>query len=154
MTLAIRPPQPHDVERIAATMAWIDVLECRAAGHSPWQALSRAKEESHMCWVGEIDGWPHAMFGVVPLSLATGRGAPWFLGTEQARTQGKALLKFASVYLDAIEFFYPRLEGHVAERNRRAIRWLRYMGFVVEDHNAVLMRGEPMLRFSKGFDDV
>lgn len=154
MTLLIRPPQAGDIERLAVSMAQIDVAECRAAGHGPWQALSRARDESHMVWTGEINGWPHAMFGVVPLSLATGRGAPWFLGSETARTQGRALLKFAPIYLQTMETLYPRLEGHVAERNRRAIRWLRYLGFVVEDHYAVVMRGEPMLHFKKGFDHV
>jgi len=151
MTVTYRLAQPGDVERIAVAMCDIDVAECAAGGHTPWQALSNAKRQSVICWTGEIDGWPEAMFGVVPGSIMGGHGYPWFLGSNKARSRQRLFLTDAPRFLAPIETVFPRLEGCVAVRNTAAIRWLRRLGFVVEDHAILIMRGEPMHRFVKGF---
>jgi hypothetical protein len=143
-------PEPADTGKVAVLMCDIDVAECRAAGHTPWQALHTAYRSSALCWTGEVNGWPQAMFGVVPGSLASGLGYPWFLGSNTARKAMRHFLREAPQYITRMEALFPRLEGMVSTRNSSAIRWLVRMGFVVEDAVTVL-RGEPMARFSKGF---
>lgn len=148
--IAIREPQPRDIERIAVTMRPIDVAECRAAGHTPWQALGEAQRSSVLVWTGEVNGWPEAMFGVAPGNIVNGLGYPWFLGSERARKNARGFMHLAPLYLARIEVLFPRLEGTVSVRNTSALRWLVRMGFHVERHYTVLMRGEPMHRFTKG----
>jgi hypothetical protein len=149
--LLIREPQAQDVERIAVCMAEIDVAECRAASHTPWQGLSEAKAMSALVWTGEVDGWPEAMFGVVSGSAVTGLGHPWLLGTTRARRQVRAFMQDAPGYLQRIEALFPRLTGRVAARNTAAIRWLCRLGFVVETHWTIRQQGELMHEFRKGF---
>lgn len=150
MIVTIREPQELDVERVATIMREIDRAECRAAGHSPWAALTEARDMSVLCWTGEVDGWPHAMFGVAPVSVMGGVGAPWFLGSDTARKAQRQFLRGAPKYLARIEAVFPKLEGYVSTRNHSAKRWLARMGFQVENEYQVL-NGEPMSHFSKGF---
>jgi hypothetical protein len=150
MIVTIREPEPLDVQRVACAMRWIDVIECRVAGHTPVQALITAKKQSVMCWTGDVDGWPEAMFGVVPISASTGLGSPWFLGSARARKAQRLFLSEAPKYLERIETLFPRLEGMVSANNHSARRWLVRMGFDVEKRYQVLS-GEPMQHFRKGF---
>lgn len=149
--ITFREPRAADAHDVAVVMAEIDVAECRAMGFAPWPALYQGMMQSAICWTGEIDGEPNAMFGLVVGSAVTDLGHPWFLGSEKARRNARAFLEIAPDYLRRMEVFCSRLDGHVAQRNRPAIRWLRRMGFVVEEQEPILMRGEPMLRFHKGF---
>lgn len=150
MNVVFRSVEMRDVDRIAVSMAPVDVLECKVGGHSPAQALFKAKHESALCWTGEIDGWPEAMFGVVPSTILGGKGYPWFLGSRKARRAQKLFLVEAPKYLARIELIFPKLEGYVHLDNAAAIRWLQRLGFVL-DLPSVKISGEPMLRFSKGF---
>lgn len=150
MQVLIREPQELDAERVATIMREIDRAECRASGHSPWGALTEAQDMSVLCWTGEVDGWPHAMFGVAPVSVLGGVGAPWFLGSDTARKAQRQFLREAPKYLARIEAVFPKLEGYVSTRNHSAKRWLARMGFQVENEYQVL-NSEPMAHFTKGF---
>lgn len=150
MKVLFREPEPRDPDRVSVLMRPIDIVECRVAGLTPWQALKQSVKTSALCWTGEVDGWPEAMFGVVPISVATGLGAPWFLGSNKARRSARLFLVEAPKYLARIEALFPRLEGHVSMNNDAARRWLVRMGFVVEKSYQII-DGEPMLRFTKGF---
>lgn len=131
-------------------MAEIDKLECRVFGHSPWQALHAGVVKSARAWTAEVDGEPEAIFGVAPLNWTTGKGSPWLLGTDGARKVQRAFLTEAPKYLEEIEQMFPRLANMVSAKNTAALRWLPRLGFVI-DQQVVLIRGEPMLHFRKGF---
>lgn len=149
--IAFRQPQPADVGYIADSMAEIDVAECAAMGFTPAQALKEGYAHSLISWTADVDGEPQAMFGLLMGSAVTDLGHPWFLGTAAARHHARAFLEIAPDYLRRMEVFCARLDGYVSARNRPAIRWLRRMGFVVEEEQQQVMRGETMLRFHKGF---
>lgn len=147
--VTFREPTRFDVGFIGARMAKIDRLECAVYGRSPTEALALAMDASVLCWTGCMNGLPQAMFGVTPVSLLTGWGRPWFLGTDKARKAQREFLTMAPDFLARIEVIFPKLDNYVHQSNGAAIRWLRRLGFVVEtelqDHG-----GEPMLRFYKG----
>lgn len=151
--LEIRATQPGDVEKLSVIMHPLDIAECRAMGQTPWGALHAGRRLSTLVWTGAVNGWPEAMFGVVPVSYASGRGRPWFLGSTAARKQQRAFLREAPQYLEEMEKLFPRLDNWVSVRNTSALRWLRRLGFVVE-HKPKVFNGEPMLHFHKGFRDV
>lgn len=152
MKVTIREAAVGDVERVAVLMAPMDVLECKAAGNTPWQGLTRARQQSALCWTGEIDGEPEALFGIVPGVVLAGIGYPWFLGSERARKAQRQFLVEAPRYLHLMETIFPNMEGAVHAHNAAAHRWLIRLGFHVEDWYQREMNGEPMLRFFKGFD--
>lgn len=146
MTPSFRAPSQFDAWWIAERMAEIDARECAAFGLEPLAALDQAMAQSILCWTGEIGGMPEAMFGVVPANLSTGWGRPWFLGTERARSNARAFLRIAPIYLNRIAAIFPRLDNYVHRDNAAAIRWLERMGFVVETKSTDF-GGEPMLHF-------
>lgn len=150
MNVTFREAEPSDIGRVAVTMAPIDVIECRVAGHTPFQALEHAYRRSFLLWTGVVDGWPQAMFGVVPGDIIGGIGYPWFLGSRTARKAQRLFLTEAPGYLRRIEMLFPKLEGAVHQDNHAAIRWLQRLDFVLE-LPATLVGGEPMCRFHKGF---
>lgn len=144
-------PSRFDMWWVAEHMSEIDERECRAFCLDPFEALLRATDQSILCWTGAIDGMPQAVFGVAPVSIGTGWGRPWFLGTDKARKEKKAFLKIAPLYLNRIGAIFPRMDNYIHQENDVAIGWLKKMGFVVDDH-AVVFNGEPMLHFySKDF---
>lgn len=148
--VVFRPVQMGDVEKVAVMMREIDALECRVFGHTPYEGLKLGVTQSAVSWTVEIDGWPEVILGVVPVSLVGGRGRPWLLGTPSAYKARRAFLSMAPEYVAKMEALFPRLDNLIAQRNRTSIRWLQWLGFVVEG-KAVHYRGEPMLRFHKGF---
>lgn len=148
--ISFRRPQRGDVARIARDMAAIDIAECAAFGYGPKAALRSALAASAYAFTGCVDDRAEALFGLSPVSMLEGHGHPWFLGTERARAGSREFLTIAPALLADLAKLYPRMDGWVAARNARAIRWLRRLGFVL-DGEMVQSRGETMLRFHKGF---
>lgn len=150
MTLQFREPSQFDISYVAERMAYADLVECRAHGLTPYRALQEAVDTSVLAWTGAVNGLPQALFGVSSISLVTGWGRPWFLGTSRARKEARAFLKIAPLYLERISAIFPRLDNYVHRDNAAAIGWLRKMGFVIETE-VLNFGGEPMLHFHKGF---
>jgi len=149
MTVAFRAPAPGDISRISRRMREIDVRECAAVGLSPSQALRMGAKASLILWTGTVDGHAEAMFGVRPVSLLDGIGAPWLLGTDLARRSVRHWLTVAPIFVAAMQETFPRLENQVHRDNTSAIRWLEHLGFVVEPE-LVHIGQEPMRRFHRG----
>lgn len=124
---------PAHVGPIATRMRAADVRECAAFGRSPRQALRTGLIGSTYCLTAKVDGSPHAMMGVSPISLVEGRGTPWMLGTDEIMRHGRELVAMGPRILSAMSASYRRLENHVSAENTAAIRLLRRWGFTVED---------------------
>lgn len=114
---------------LANTLREIDRVECEALGRTPWEALKLGlKTSDEPLTVIDENRKPIAMFGVMPLSLVTGTGVPWFLGSDDVygyprdlMITGKGLFAY---WLDS----YRLLKNSVAVENDRAIRLLAYWG--------------------------
>lgn len=147
--IALRALQDGDLWAVADNMRAIERVECRAGGHTPILALTRAVGGSHEVTVA-VDGEdPIAIFGLYPVSLMQGLAAPWMLGTDAVARHGRALLTLAPPVLARWQRLFPRLENHVHRDNGPSIRWLTHLGFTVEAE-VVDIGGEPHRRFWKG----
>lgn len=82
-----------------------------------------------------IDGNPVCMFGVAPGSIVTG-GKVWMLGTEALDDPLNAIifLRRCRKQVDEMLEISPVLTNYVHAENARAISWLRWLGFKVEDN--------------------
>lgn len=147
--LEFRPPHPGDVEQVSVVMHPMDVLECKAAYHTPWQGLRNAVDLSTLVWTGVLDGKPEAMFGLVA-NVPAGVGNPWFLGSTRARSVQREFLTTAPRIISLMRALTPKMTGVVAVENVAAVRWLQKLGFVVEDGD-LTSNGVVLRRFSKGF---
>lgn len=129
--IRIVPAEPKHIGRIANRMREVDARECFAMGRTPKESLRAALKRSSKAWTSLVDGQPEAMFGVVVTS-ALGRSAlPWFLGTDEVYSHGRALLSWGPGFISRMVDSSLTLENLVSSENKRAIRLLKHWGFEV-----------------------
>lgn len=122
----------EDAEWLAPRLRDADRAECWAAQGLPAATtLRRSVEASSVLIAAEVDGELAALFGIAPLGVMAGHGAPWMLATPLADQHARAWLRDAPQWLRLIGDGWSVLRNHVDARNARSVRWLRRMGFKV-----------------------
>lgn len=76
---------------------------------------------------------PVAVFGMAPWPGLPHKGIPWLLATERFNERGIHVLRFARRMLGALTTGYTAMENTVHAENKDAIRFLRWLGFTVEE---------------------
>lgn len=123
------PAEPFHVEQFADKLRQADRDEIWAARHVlPAQAISEGVRGGQ-AWAAHIDDEPAAIFGVRPLSLLSGVGVPWMLGTPVIERCPMAFLRPCQDYVEQMQSGYRYLINWVDERNAMAHRWLEWLGF-------------------------
>src|SRR3546814_19504217 len=79
MRAEIRPSTESNIDVILADIRPADVAEMTALGTTPERAMRQGLARSDWTATGLLDGVPVCMFGVAPVNLMLGRGAPWML---------------------------------------------------------------------------
>lgn len=151
MRCRIVPAEAWHVTAIAAAARQADVDEVAASSGSTVQlALERGMAASHEPMTAMLDGTPVCMFGAVPWSALGGQAAIWMLGTiemDRIAVQ-RDLLRISRRIIDYYQQMYPRcLYNAVDERNTKAIRWLRWLGFKFADPILIGPQCRPFLPF-------
>lgn len=146
----VLPADDSHIAQIAAHMRAGDLEELAAIGRTPQISLTAALRISREAWTGMIDGVPVCMFGVAPTSMLTPlKGRPWMLGTSALDSCAIMFLRRNRPYIERMLGLYPQLENYVAASNTRAIQWLKWLGFVVEETPiAVGARMVPFMKFT------
>lgn len=99
----------------------------------PAHCLMISMMSSTRCWTGLVDGVPICMFGVVPASLVESVGRPWMIGTPAVEKFDRIFLKHCHEVVKNMASEYKTLYNFVDLRNKKAIRWLRWLGFTMEE---------------------
>jgi len=122
---------------IAASPRPADVAELWASSRvSPAEAMQAAMEASRHAYTGVFDGVPVCMFGAAPYSILGGTGTPWMVGSTglQPLAAQKALVKLSRPVVDFMQDEFPEmLFNLVDDRNTAAKRWLRWLGFTINE---------------------
>jgi hypothetical protein len=144
-----RPVESGDIAYIAANMREADRTELAATvGSEPVDSLlARGVLISTIAWTWSVDGLPAAIFGVAPVSLLHGQGAPWMLGTEAPYQRPRTLVREGRRYVGRMLGLYPHLLNYVDVRNERSVRWLARIGFTVHPAKPFGRNGEPFHLF-------
>lgn len=132
----IRQAKIDDVLAVANNMRWQDIAELQAMRGedvSVSDTLFSAVRRSSHCWAAVKDDAVLAVFGIAPVSLLDGLGAPWLLATPNAERFAGALVKQGREYISIMQRIYPRMVNFVDARNRKSIRWLKWLGFTIHD---------------------
>lgn len=132
---------------LAAVMREADRIECAAQGRGPEAALRMALASSVWALTALVDGEPHAMMGVSPVSVMEGRGTPWMLGSERVYDHGRDLLRHGPPIVAEMRACFESLENVVHVENHRALRFLRHFGFLISDQRETI-GGLEFVRFS------
>lgn len=79
-----------------------------------------------------INGELACVFGVAPLRGLLGKqAAPWMLGTPLIDKHPSVLISESRKYVARMLSQYPHLFNCVDARNKRSIRWLKWLGFTI-----------------------
>lgn len=118
-----------------------------AAGISAEKALMLSFRTSTSVWAGLVDGEVACVFGVCPINLLAGHGAPWLLGTDLVKKHAKAFLSRNMAYIKTMREVYNLLENYVDVRNTVSIGWLKRLGFKFDEPAPYGKFGLPFIRF-------
>lgn len=130
------PATIEHAEAIAANAREADVAELWAQARStPLDAMKGGIKATRSATTVLLDDEPVAMFGVTPVSLLKGWGAPWLVGSARldTMTMRKALLREAREVFAGWQRGYSFLLNFVDDRNERAKHWLAWLGFTLHE---------------------
>lgn len=130
MAAEISLATPEDVAELAVSVREPDRKEIwRSSATSPEAALRRALKVSDVVWTGRYDGDLVCMFGVAPVSIITGVGSPWMVGTDLIEKHARPFLRANKTYIGHMLRKYPTLMNYADTENVVAVRWLEWLGF-------------------------
>jgi len=144
----IRRTEPGDAEHLGTQLRPADAHEVRAYGHTDLVlACQRSVAHSVLCWSAFINGELAAILGCAPVSLVSGIGSPWMLGTPVLDAHARILVRSTPGYIAQMLKAFPHLVNHVHTENVTSVRWLRRLGFTVHEAQPFGALGEPFHPF-------
>lgn len=144
----IIPANDAAARAIAADMRDADAVEVMAShGHTPLGALLEGLRQSDYAAAVTADGVPIAMFGLVVTCRLTGHGVPWLLSSNAALQHKREFLVQSKPAVQEMLNICPMLSNHVHADNRVSIRWLKWLGFTIDDPQPTGINGELFHRF-------
>jgi hypothetical protein len=123
-------------EELAPYLCEADTAEVWAANHlTPIDALRLSVLQSREMITGIADGRVVLMAGVATRSFLGDqtRGVTWMLGAEELPQHSKHFLRGSRRFIEIVRPRYSILENWVDKRHHRAIKWLRWLGFEIEE---------------------
>ena len=143
-----RAVREGDVEYLVAHLREADRQEI-AASHGPdlLASVFDAVNRSSHVYVAEKNDRLVTLWGYQPLSMLSGVGCPWALGTPEMDRNGKSILKLAQASNRLVRPIYPTLKNYVDVRNKRSIGWLQRLGFVIREPEPYGVLGLPFHPF-------
>lgn len=131
---ALVPVDPWHIEVVAANLRPADADEIWASSHATGRsALQRGVDTAIRCWTGLVDGEPVLIAGVTPSAMILGQGVPWMLATPGVERVERPFIRLCRPVVDAMLEVAPELVNFVDNRNARAHRWLRWLGFTLDE---------------------
>ena len=146
---AVTEALPEHIPAIARDMREDDRREVWASHrHDPQEALAFALIRSELAWTCFVDGHPAFMWGAARTGSVLGcTGAPWLLGTPAIMKVRHDFLRYCPYFVAAMQGAFPHLENYVHAENRLSIRWLKHLGFTLDEEIPELINDEDFYRF-------
>lgn len=141
-------PERWMIESIAADMRQADIDEVWASSRlHPLNALLRSWEVSDLSAVAMADGEPLVMLGLVKRDVLTGSGVVWMLGANKALKYRRDFFTQTRPVIEQMLSVCPYLYNRVHGKNSVSIRWLKMLGFTIEDPEVFGLGRELFHRF-------
>lgn len=130
----ILPTTENHIKELAKTMRQADIDECWAAHHfSPYEALKHSLYHTDRPQTGLYDGRVICIWGIGKMSYLSKEGIPWMLTSNLVNKHYREFLRRGLKCLIDIKKEAVILVNMVDARNKRSIRWLKWLGFTVHD---------------------
>jgi hypothetical protein len=147
--IEIRDVEPGDIDMLVANMREHDIQEVNAATRMGIEnAVKTSVNLSTYSKTGLVNDELVCIWGVCPISLLSSSGSPWMLGTDLIKQKQRIFLRRSKPWLDDIRKDYRYLENFVDERNVMSIKWLKWLGFEMDEAEPYGIHGEPFHKFT------
>ena len=134
MTYQVVPTELSHMEELSHTMRSADVRECWAANHyAPYDALKHSLYHTHAPKTGLWNRKVICIWGVGKITHLSKEGIPWMLTSNLVDTHYREFLRRGPELVMNIKKEAVVLLNMVDSRNKRAIRWLKWLGFIIHD---------------------
>lgn len=145
----IREVRDGDMEALLANLRPADRDEAEAllGPGKEAKALADSIRASVLVWTATIDGELAAIFGVCPVSVLSGQGLPWLLGTPLIDRNRGVFMRLNRPYIARMLAVFSQLVNVVDARNVKSIAWLKRMGFTVLPAQPMGVAGLPFHPF-------
>ena len=144
-----RPPSSDALQFIADTMRKPDQVEVEASnGFSPSEAVTEGVKLSDFSTVAYVNGVPCCVFGLTKGDLLSGTGVPWMLSSEEVLKFKREILLHSRQVVGEMLVICPHLVNYVHADNIISVRWLKWLGFVIEKPAPYGPSGQLFHRFS------
>ena len=132
--IIVRRSVMSDVYDLAGNMRESDRQEIWAAAHLlPIDALKSSVEKCLFCLTAEDKDGVILMFGINPPSILGSSAIIWMLASPRLDNFKMRFIRNSRRFIDMFLCFYPYLENFVDFRNLNSIKWLRFLGAVIEE---------------------
>lgn len=146
--IEVVPAELFHAEQMAPNMRKADVDEIWASNRdTPLEALVRGVKASSKCWSVIYDDQVALMGGVAPGTILDRTGIPWALGTPLVEEFQFTFLRHSKEYVIEAASGYDTLVNYVDQRNTISIRWLKWLGFSIEQASPMGVFQIPFHRF-------
>ncbi len=146
--IKIMPATIEDARRIADDVREADRVELyAAAGHTPLEAM-QIGISSGEAFTGFVDDVPVIMWGVCGSVLGF-VGTVWMVGANMLEKYPMHFLRRCKNSMMKMFENYDILENYVDVRNKKAIQWLRWLGFTIFEPEKYGLFRHEFHRFEK-----
>jgi hypothetical protein len=142
--LYLRDALPGDTWLMVPDIRQADVDELAALGVTPEQCLRFGIQLSERATTIYLHGEPAGIVGVIDYGEYR---LPWACFTTAIDKYPIPFLRGAMAWMRGVDGL---LMNYVDARNDATIRWLKWLGFTVDDPEPYGINGEPFHRFWKG----
>lgn len=147
--IIVRRSENWDVTDLSQIMRDSDVAEIYASHHhTPAEALRISMASSMISLTIEDKGKIVGMFGICPEYLLGKRATIWFLGSDRLHKIEKRFLRNSRMFIDFFLSHYPYLENYTHTENKKAIKWLKFLGADMQQAKPYGIEGELFHYFS------
>ena len=144
----LRRPTPEAIRFIADNMREEDAVEVMASGgYTPIEALEVSISNSMKTAIVYHNDTPLTALGLVRMGFLSDTGVPWLLSAKHALKHKREFLKLSPPVIQEMLDICPNLVNHVHVNNKLSIRWLKWLGFIIEDPESINTTGELFHRF-------
>ena len=140
--------------QLARTMRQADVDEIWASGRLlPLEALMSSFVVSREPRAWLVDGFCVCMFGVAQHTFLSTRGVPWLLTGEGLEHNARRFMRGSREFVEEQMEKFDILVNQVDARHETAIRWLKWLGFTLEEAKPFGPDHMPFHRFTMTKED-
>jgi len=137
---------------MALDLRAIELREARAfTGADPEEVLALSIANSCFLWVATYESKICGVFGLTIQEFEGGiLGTPWFVSNEvpfSTRKSRGLFLRTSKQIVLLMQGICDQLTNIVSLENKEAVRWLRWLGFTLDESNQMTFDRDPDLHF-------